>query len=761
LPTASAADIVFPVHIDTTLGNALPLSELTCRLTFPAQNAVRVQVGPALTGSAAEDASGVWAERTPGGGMLARTAEMAVTVDPHPMRLRLEGPDGEQVVDVAVQRRPPLGEFELIVSADPQARVYGCGEKFNGTDQRGQVVHNWSVDMITSKYADSYAPVPWFMTTDGYGLLLNNRSASIFDFRAAGRRAYEIRTQAFYVTGLATWMGFDAPELDFTLFYGPGLRRIQQTYVEVAGRPYFMPEWSYEPLMGPAWPREFTPDVVDEYLEQLDALELPHRILYFDNSWERAAGDLTFKHFDDPKALIDRIHERGYKVVLWTAPWLSIPSAIADEARERGYILMQAGDPSQPYVGRPVLGGYSIDFTNPEARDWYKQRIRHVLEWGVDGFFADFGEADDIRNARFADGEIGVSAGEAYTVLYHQALYEACHEVRGDDVYLISRSGWTGIQRYAGLCSGDQGTSFDYMPVIMNGIQSAGLSGMPFVSHCLGGYAGDHAKGPYLRWVQMGVFGPLFSIWNHGGVRTEPWSFDDDEVVEIYRRYANLRSELMPHVTSYARRASETGLPMVQALRFAFEDDEASAGWEDEYLFGEELLVAPIYTDSGLRDVYLPACARWYDFWTGAEHAGGTTLTVDAPLDVIPVYVREGAIVATEPRAEPDSLVASVWPGRSGRLELFRHGASATIRMHADGDRTVIEADPVPHEALWLRLPRAGEPSSVARDGRELSRHERREATGERGWCVEDGTLWIRVPGSLPGSVAIAWAPQS
>jgi alpha-D-xyloside xylohydrolase len=755
LRTPTHAHLRFEAGIDTTLGDAAPLPELSCQLTFPAPNAVRVQVGRVLPGPARTAAAEVSLDRDDSSGLLARTEAMAVEVDKHPLSLRLLGIEGERVVEIAVQRRPPLGEFELRVSASPGARVYGCGEKFNGVDQSGGVVNNWSIDLITSKYADSYAPIPWYMSTDGYGLLLNNDSASIFDFRTEGRDGYEIRTRAFYVSGLATWLDVPEPILDFTLFHGPDLHRTHESFVRLTGQPHLMPEWAFEPLMGPAWPREFTAEVIEEYVERLHTLDLPHRTLYFDGFWERAAGDFAFKHFTDPKRLVDRIHDAGYRVVLWTAPWLTLPSAAADEAREHGYILTQAADRAQPYIGRPVLGGYYVDFTNPDAVEWYKARVRPMLEWGVDGFFADFGEADDIRNAAFSNGEIGAGFGEQYTVLYHQALHEACRDVRGDDFYLISRSGWTGIQRWAGLCSGDQGTSYDYLPVILNGLQSAGMSGMPFVSHCLGGYAGDHAKGPYLRWIQMGVFGPLFSIWNHGGVRTEPWAFDDQEVIDVYRRYAHLRAELLPHIYSLAKRAAETGLPMVQALGFAFEDDEEAGRWEDQYLFGDEFLVAPIYSDTDERDVYFPAGTHWYDFWTREARAGGTVAAVRAPLEILPVFVRAGSLIASRPVGEParhDALVLTHWPGGDGTLRIHQRGVTAEAHATRAEGVTTISCEPLPSETLWIRALSTAAPEAVLLDGREVP-------AGDATWWHDaaDGALWIALRGSDPEVAAIHW----
>lgn len=747
------------VDVEANMDSRLAVGEpMKCRLDFPEPRVVRVRVGAGVqTGEDTSSDTGVSVEEDSQNGVTYRTAEMAVEVSKRPLRVTLKGPNGGPTATFSVYHPSPLTLFELRVPARPDARVYGCGERFDRVDQANKVVRNRSVDQFRSKYDDTYAPIPWFMSTQGYGLLLNNTGPSVFDFRLDGRDYYEIRGSDAATNGLPS----REAHLDVYLIYGPDLHDIYSSYIRTTGAPYMMPQWAFEPLMGRAWPQEFTPDLIEEYIQKFEELDLPHRTFYFDGFWEAAIGDLTFRHFVDAKGLVDRLHDKGYRIVLWTAPWLQRSSKVAPYARQMGYLCAHASDRTQTYLGRPLLGEYFIDFTNPEAVRWYKERIRNLLELGVDGLFADFGEADDILNAAFSNGETGRTFGETYTVLYHKVLHEVCREVRGEDFYLIARAGWTGIQKWTGLCSGDQGTTYDYIPAILSALQSAGVSGQPFVSHCLGGYAGDHTKGPYLRWIQFGVFGPLFSIWNQGGNLTEPWSFDDPEVVAIYKKYVDLRMKLMPHIYSYAKRAGDTGLPMVQPLAFAFPGDPEAARHEDEYLFGEEFLVAPIYNDEGKRTVYLPQDSTWYDFWTLKAYDGGREIDYEAPLDTLPVFVRGGSLVATVPSQGPgtlEDLQITIYPGRNAALDLFYDGEASRIEMEESEQGLSVRAEPLPCASLWLKAAPAVKPEGVSRlEGRELAEFPDLEGlrAEDEGWCYEQGqaTVWVKYAPQEPTTI--------
>lgn len=604
--------------------------------------------------------------------------------------------------------------------------------------------------MLTSKYDFTYAPVPWFMSTDGYGFLHDSTRASLFDFRSERSGRYEVR----HYTPVET------PATEFTVFFGPGLDEVLKAYVRTTGRPRLMPQWAFEPLMGPAYPRQLDRELLDEYMDKIEALDLPHRTFYFDGYWETFVGDLVSREHSDLEAVLSDIHARGFRAVFWTAPYVSAAAECAQAGVERGYFLQRmpgvgAEPDKSPFPGGAHTGwwGYYIDFTNPEAVAWHQARLRTLLEAGADGFFADFGETQDIRTATFANGEDGDTAGRHYTIPYHKAVAEVCQQLRGDDYYLTARSAWTGLQQYAGLITGDQGTSYEFIPVTLAALQSGGLSGMPYMSHCLGGYWGDHAKGPFLRWVQFGVFGSLFSIWNQGS-RTEPWSFGDAEVLDVYRKYARLRMEMMPHIYSYAHRAAQTGLPMMQALGFAFPDDPTAAGWEDEYLFGAEFLVAPIYSDDNRRDVYLPCGHEWYDYWTASPFRGGEVHRYEAPLDVLPLFVRDSSVVAT--RAVDGVLAGSLhltfYPGDRHELLVSHDGDTWHVKAEGGWSNRVVVVDSQSGAHVLLALFQPRRPGMVTMADRVLPEIEEYAGLGpEPAWCFDEelGRLYVLcVPGT-------------
>jgi hypothetical protein len=231
----------------------------------------------------------------------------------------------------------------------------------------------------------------------------------------------------------------------------------------------------------------------------------------------------------------------------------------------------------------------------------------------------------------------------------------------------------------------------------------------------------------------------LFSIWNQGKF-TEPWSFGDDEVVDVYRKYSKLRSELMPHVYSYAERASLTGLPMMQAMGFAFPDDPSASEIEDEYIFGEEFLVAPVYTDDNRRDVYLPAGRRWFDYWTGTEYAGGQTLSYDAPLDVLPLLVRDSSVVAS--RILDGELAGTArftfYPGDRHALSVLHGGVASVVRADRAGALRRVTVTSESDDTVLLTIVHATRPRVVTLHGIPLPERAALTRGGEPAWSYDD-----------------------
>jgi alpha-D-xyloside xylohydrolase len=335
-------------------------------------------------------------------------------------------------------------------------------------------------------------------------------------------------------------------------------------------------------------------------------------------------------------------------------------------------------------ANNPSLRGSCIDFTNPEAADWWQDRIRSLIEMGVGGINTDFGEQVP-EDAIFHDGRTGREMHNIYPRLYNEITYEAMQSVRAG--VLLARSAWHGSQALSAIWAGDQTSDFAYNSGLRTAIVaglSAGLSGFPYWASDIGGYFGAPTDEVYQRWSQFGAFSPIMMI--HGAGPREPWAFSD-KTLGVYRRFARLHTDLFPYIYSYAHEASQTGIPIMRALPLEFPADPGAWGdlAAEQYCFGAELLVAPVYYSfSRTRFLYLPQ-GQWRDFWTGELLAGGQVLRYPAPVDQIPVFSRAGAII---PRLDPSphtllpatktgvrsagqDLRLDVYPGADGRFRLY------------------------------------------------------------------------------------------
>jgi len=439
---------------------------------------------------------------------------------------------------------------------------------------------------------------------------------------------------------------------------------------------------------------------------------------YCDFAWDREA-------FPDPEGLIRRIHGLGLKLTLWEHPYISIESTLFEEGRKKGFLVLRPdggvhiidyGLSLAPRPdGRVRLAGPKetwnapvaiIDLTNPAARAWFQGLHRPLFRQGVDAFKTDFGE-DIPEDARFHDGRTGREMHNLYPLLYNAAVFEVTAEEKGRGL-VWSRSGTAGSQRYPVGWSGDPASDRASLAATIRGGLSAGMSGLALWSHDIGGYRGVPDPELYVRWAQFGLLSSHSRM--HGDSPREPWHFGD-EALAIVRKFARLRYRLFPYIRSAALEARDTGLPVLRALPLAFPEDPNAAAWDHEYMFGPSFLVAPVIRSlsemevlkQGLSPrgtvplasrgtpsfpVYLPP-GDWFDYWTGRLEHGPAVVEAAAPLDIVPMFVRAGAIVPMMRAAEriPTGLVDPL------ELALYPRGSSSYTLIEEEG-RTEFRLEP-------------------------------------------------------------------
>jgi len=539
------------------------------------------------------------------------------------------------------------------------ASYFGLGERFDALDHAHTVVKNLSMDNAGVKGSSSYKPIPFFMSTTGYGLWVDTTGEATFDMNTSERDEVVVDVTA--------------EKLRIVLFTGPEFPGILERFTGLAGRAAVPPYWAFAPWKA----RDYHQNAaqVAEDVDRTRELGLPASVILIDSPWATTYNDYKFnpKQFDDPVAMVKHIHDEGFKMVLWHTPWINSKSDPPKEAGFEGKIAPMAENYAEaaeqglfvknrdgsPYVGRWWKGeGSLVDFTNPKAKQWWQDQVRQAIAAGADGFKDDDAEGSFLGDVKFADGTDARLMRNRYAVLYNNAMEELIQkDLKGNGV-LFARSATVGANGIGFLWGGDNEASFspgNGLPTVVTAGLGAGMSGMPLWTADLGGYEAT-ATTPDAqlleRWTEYAAFSPVMEVMSSANIG--PWDFDKNgpagghEALDVYRKYAVLNMSLFPYRYAAAQEAAKTGMPMMRALALLYQDDARARAAKDEYLFGPDFLVAPVIDEGTQRAVYLPA-GEWVDYWTGAEIAGGKVVVVEAPLDRIPVWARAGAVIAKIP----------------------------------------------------------------------------------------------------------------
>ncbi len=556
----------------------------------------------------------------------------------------------------------------LALAADE--RLGGLGERFTPFDLRGRRVRMWNFDAFGAESDRAYKNVPLYVSSRGYGLLLDTGSPAEFDMGQSTHSCVQLVV----------------PDdvLDYHVIAGPGPREVLDRFTTLTCRPSLPPKWA----LGAWISSGFVHDTQQRVLERARTIRergIPCDVLHLDCYWQAEGhwSDLDWDReaFPDPEQMLADLAELGFRVCLWINPYISHLSPHYTHAVERGYFLRRSS--GEVYLADAWHGSHPpvgiVDFTNPEAAEWYASRLRPLLQQGVAVFKTDFGEGVPA-DAVAANGMTGTELHNVYTLLFNDVVAETTREVRGHDL-VWARSSYLGGQRHSAQWSGDSQCSFPAMAATLRGGLSHGLSGVPFWSHDAGGFNGTPDTVLYARWAQFGAFSPLVRF--HGTTTREPWRFAP-EAEEAARQALLLRYRLMPYLYSAAAVSARTGTPLMRALCVDHPDDPLSWQAELEYLLGPDLLVAPVCGPEGVRDVYLPP-GRWVDYWSGRVHDGGRSVRLHSPLDRFPLFVRLGALI---PVAEAATTVAD---GPFSSITLVSWGGQGrrTVLTDVDGDTVV------------------------------------------------------------------------
>jgi alpha-D-xyloside xylohydrolase len=616
-------------------------------------------------------------------------------------------PFGRSVVD----GRVAAYHDSFLAAADEH--FVGFGEKFTTLDKRGQRALMWNFDAFGAESDRSHKSVPLYLSSRGYGLLVDSGLPTEFDVCQSTHSCVQVLVPDDLI--------------DYYVLAGPTPGEVLERYDRLTCRPLLPPKWAFGTWVSSGFYVDSQAEVLAR-AARIRQLGMPCDVLHLDCYWQVAGhwSDMRWdsRQFPDPAGMLASLAEQGFRVCLWTNPYISHLSPAYAEAAAAGYFLRRAD--GSPYLADVWHGSHPpcgiVDFTNPDAVEWFTGLLRPLLEQGVAAFKTDFAEGVPA-DAVAANGMTGVELHNVYALLFNDVVARVTREVAGHGM-VWARSSYLGGQRHSAQWSGDSTASYPAMGSTLRGGLSHGVSGVPFWSHDVGGFHGTPTPDLYVRWAQFGALSPLVRF--HGTTSRLPWDFPDaarDAAIEALR----LRYRLLPYLYAAAVAAARTGEPMLRALLVDSPDDPAAWSADLEYRLGPDLLVAPMIDPTGTRAVYLPD-GDWVDFWTGEVHAGGRYRTVTTPLERVPLFVRHGAIIPTTPVGD------SVGDGPFGELTLVSYGAvsgdtvigdvsgetrvravryGTTFAVTVDGPARVVAVE-------FAAVPAGSTPADVTLNGRPL-----------------------------------------
>ena len=518
--------------------------------------------------------------------------------------------------------------------------VYGLGERFTAFIKNGQVVDIWNEDGGTSS-EQSYKNIPFYLTDRGYGVFVNHPEK--VSFEVASEKVERVQ---FSIPGEA---------LEYFVIYGPTPKQILERYTALTGRPALPPAWSFGLWLSTSFTTNYDEATVTGFIDEMAKRDIPLHVFHFDCFWMKEFNwtDLQWdsRFFPDPEGMLSRLKNRGLHICVWINPYIAQCSVLFDEAAQNGYLLRKPnGDIWQTDMWQAGMG--IVDFTNSEACKWFAEKLRTLLIMGVDTFKTDFGERIPT-DVIYYDGSDPFKMHNYYTYLYNKTVFELLKEERGEgDALVFARSATTGGQQFPVHWGGDCTATFESMAESLRGGLSLGMSGFGFWSHDIGGFEdltpdpspkrrGEHAN-VYKRWAAFGLLSSHSRLHGSSSYRV-PWNYDE-EAVDVLSKFTKLKCGLMPYLYRAAMQAHEFGTPMTRSMLLEFPDDPTCAYLDLQYMLGDSLLVAPVFSHDGSVTYYVPE-GRWTSLLNGEQVDGPGWKREVHDFVSLPLLVRPNSVI--------------------------------------------------------------------------------------------------------------------
>ena len=508
--------------------------------------------------------------------------------------------------------------------------IYGLGERFTAFIKNGQVIDLWNQDGGTSS-EQAYKNIPFYLTNRGYGVFINH--AEQVSLEVASEKIERVQ---FNVPGEA---------LDYFIIYGPTPKDILARYTALTGRPALPPAWSFGLWLSTSFTTDYDEKTVMHFIDEMKRRDIPLHVFHFDCFWMKEFNWTNLqwdsRFFPDPEGMLGRLKRRGLHICVWTNPYIAQRSILFDEAAQKGYLLRKAnGDIWQTDMWQAGMG--IVDFTNPEACQWFADKLRALLKMGVDTFKTDFGERIPT-DVVYHDGSDPMKMHNYYSYLYNKTVFDVLREERGEGEALVfARSATTGGQQFPIHWGGDSTASFESMAESLRGGLSLGLSGFGFWSHDIGGFEQTASADVYKRWIAFGLLSSHSRLHGSSSYRV-PWNYDE-EAVDVLSKFTKLKCSLMPYLYRAAIQAHENGIPMLRAMLLEFPDDPTCSFLDRQYMLGDSLLVAPVFRHDGSVEFYVPA-GKWTNLLNGNVIEGPCWATETHDYMGLPLLVRPNSVI--------------------------------------------------------------------------------------------------------------------
>lgn len=548
---------------------------------------------------------------------------------------------------------------------DVDEYVYGLGERFTPFVKNGQVVEMWNEDGGTASEI-AYKNIPFYVTNKGYGILVDNE----------GDVAYEIASEKVERIQFSV----EGERLDYYVISGKTPMGTVEKYTELTGKPALPPAWSFGLWLTTSFTTNYDEATTSGFIQGMADREIPLHVFHFDCYWMDAYEWCNFEWdpatFPDPKGMLKRYHDRGLHICVWINPYIGQKSCLFKEGKDHGYLVKKTdGSVWQTDLWQPGMA--LVDFTNPDAVEWYQGKLKTLLDMGVDCFKTDFGERIPVKEIEYFDHSDPVKMHNYYTYLYNQAVFELLERERGTgEAVLFARSATVGGQQFPAHWGGDCSASYVSMAETLRGGLSLSLGGFGFWSHDISGFESTAPADIYKRWCQFGLLSSHSRLHGSSSYRV-PWMFDE-EACDILREFVNLKCCLMPYLYGQAVRSHKEGRPVLRPMFLDFPEDRACDTLDRQYMFGDSLLVAPIFKENGEVQYYLPE-GTWYNLITGADVSGGKWQKETHDYHSLPLMIRPNTVLALGNNDQkPDYDYAD---GVSLLVSAFDEGAEAKTEI--------------------------------------------------------------------------------